>query len=209
MSTAVKTLLTFATLGTSSAFAPTTNTVRGASTTLAMAGSVKVALRCSDSNKYLGHCNGCVPGGAFNDNAFVHVDESEINGASWAHWTLENLGDQKYILQADSSNCLSRCNGCIPDAAYPDNASVHVSLAEAKEAGYAQWIIEQMEPGKYALKCSDSGNYLGRCNGCVPGGAYADSAFVHVEPSDIQGASWAHWNIFLVPSFSSWIATTD
>ena len=174
-----------------------TSTQRLGKTAVDMSG-IKVALQ-SDTGNYLGRCNGCIPGGAYPDSAFVHVKESELAGSPWAHWTIENLDGNKYILQADTSNCLARCNGCVPGGAYPDNAMVHVPYKDAKGAGYAQWIIETLSPGKYALKSSDSGNYLGRCNNCIPDASNSDSAFVHVKPSELKGASWAHWNMFFLP----------
>ena len=195
-----KSFLAVATLAAMSdaAFVPkVTSAPRFGKTSLNMAG-IKVALQCSDSGNYLARCNNCCDG-AYPDNAFVHVSEGEMAGAPWAHWTIENLGDQKYTFQADSSKCLARCNSCISGGAYPDNAAVHVSESDAKSHGYAQWVLETLSPGLYALKSADSGNYLGRCNSCIPSGAYPDSAFVHVKPSEIDGATWAHWKIQLIP----------
>ncbi|RHY97059.1 hypothetical protein DYB37_006827 [Aphanomyces astaci] len=41
---------------------------------------------------------------------------------------------------------------------------------------------------------ADTDWFMGRCNGCVPRGAYPDSAFVHV--SDPKDAPWAQWQVF-------------
>ncbi|EQC41124.1 hypothetical protein SDRG_01103 [Saprolegnia diclina VS20] len=40
---------------------------------------------------------------------------------------------------------------------------------------------------------SDTGNYIGRCNNCVAGGAYKDSAFVHVKTP--ASSPWAQWTV--------------
>ena len=39
----------------------------------------------SDSGKYLARCRDCVPGGAYQDSAFVHTMDP---GAAWAQWTI-------------------------------------------------------------------------------------------------------------------------
>lgn len=167
----------------------------------ALAGDgIKVALQSADSGNYLGRCNGCVPGGAYPDSAFVHVKPAELQKAHWAHWKIESIGNGLYTLQAaDSGNYLARCNSCVPNGAYPDSAFVHVKPSEIKTARYAHWRITHLADGTYALQASDSGNYLGRCNNCIPKGAYSDSAFVHVKPSELQGAHWAHWKIQFLP----------
>lgn len=99
----------------------------------------------------------------------------------------------KVALKADSGKYMARCNSCIPDAAYPDSAFVHVD--DVNGSPWAQWEIENLGNGKYALK-ADSGKYLARCNSCIPGGAYPDSAFVHVDNPD--GQPWAQWEIELL-----------
>jgi hypothetical protein len=71
---------------------------------------------------------------------------------------------------------LSRCNGCWAGGAAPDSAQVHVS--NPNDGPWALWTPEKKSNGKWAFK-SDNGKYLARCNGCVPGGAVPDFAFVH------------------------------
>ncbi len=56
------------------------------------AGGIKVALKSVDSGNFLGRCNNCIPNGAYPDSAFVHVKPSELNGAHWAHWVIEEIG---------------------------------------------------------------------------------------------------------------------
>ena len=154
-----------------------------------MAG-IKVALK-GDSGKYMARCNGCIPG-AYPDSAFVHIDD--FNGSPWAQWEIENLGDGKYALKSDTGKYLARCNGCIPGGAYPDSAFIHVDSPDG--APWAQWEIERLGNGKYSLK-SDSGNYAGRCNSCVPGGAYPDNVMVHC--TDPENEPWAQWEIIFLP----------
>ncbi|MEB3883084.1 hypothetical protein [Lyngbya sp. CCY1209] len=96
----------------------------------------------------------------------------------------------KIALKADTGNYLSRCNNCIPGGAYPDSAFVHVT--ELAGSPWAHWEIEHLDNGKYILK-ADTGNYLSRCNNCIPGGAYPDSVFVHV--TDAASTPAAQWEI--------------
>ena len=51
---------------------------------------------------------------------------------------------------------------------------------------------------KIALR-ADSGNYLARCNNCIPGAAYPDSAFVHVPDNELMKSPWAQWDIIIIP----------
>lgn len=160
---------------------------------------IKVALKASDSGNLLARCNACVPKGAYPDNAAVHVPVAQLTSATWAQFYLQKLSNGKYALQSsDSSNYVARCNNCIPGGAYPDSAFVHVTPAQLAGAPWAQFTLERLSNGKYALK-ADSGNYLARCNNCVPGGAYPDNAFVHVTPAQLTGAPWAQWEIIVIP----------
>ena len=158
---------------------------------------IKVALR-SDTGNYLARCNQCYSGAAYPDSAFVHVSADELGGAPWAIFDLQKLDNGKYALKADSGNYLARCNNCIPGAAYPDSAFIHVQPSELAQAPWAQFTLTRLGNGKYALQ-ADSGNYLARCNNCAPREAYPDSAFIHVTPSELEGAPWAQWDIIIIP----------
>lgn len=59
-------------------------------------------------------------------------------------------------------------------------------------------------PGIYALK-ADTGRYLSRCSGCVPGGAYPDSASLHVTTSN---GPWAKWSLSKRPN-GKWVLQVD
>ena len=96
----------------------------------------------------------------------------------------------KIALRADSGKYAARCNSCIPDGAYPDSVFVHV--ADLAGSPWAQWELQHLDNGKYALK-GDNGKYMARCNTCIPGGAYPDSVFVHV--TDVNSSPWAQWEI--------------
>ena len=99
------------------------------------------------------------------------------------------------LRSADSGNLLGRCNACVPKGAYPDNAAVHVPVAQLTSATWAQFYLQKLANGKYALQSSDSSNYVGRCNNCVPGGAYPDSAFDHVTPAQLAASPWAQFTL--------------
>ena len=113
--------------------------------------------------------------------------------------------DINIILKADSGNYLARCNNCIPNASYPDSAFVHVKEAEVRNSPWAQFTIKRLDNGKYTLK-ADSGNYLARCNSCIPRTSYnyPDSAFVHVKEADVRNSPWAQWEIIMLPSGITW-----
>lgn len=85
---------------------------------------------------------------------------------------------------------MSRCNNCWGRGAYPDSVFVHISSLSGNP--YALWTPVDAGNGKWAFR-SDSGKYLGRCNNCVPGGAYPDFGFVHVD--NYANSPWAQWNL--------------
>jgi hypothetical protein len=99
------------------------------------------------------------------------------------------------LKSSDSGNLLARCNNCVPKGAYPDNAAVHVPASPFPPPAYAQFYLQKLANGKYALQSVDSSNYVARCNNCVPGGAYPDSAFVHVTPAQLASSPWAQFNL--------------
>jgi hypothetical protein len=108
------------------------------------------------------------------------------------------LSNEKYALKGDAGNYLARCNNCIPGTRYPDAAFMHVAEVQLASAPWAQFTLKQLASGKYALQ-ADSGKYLARCNNCIPGGSYPDSAFVHVTEAELMGSPWAHWDLIIVP----------
>jgi hypothetical protein len=152
----------------------------------------------ADSGNYLARCNNCIPGASYPDSAFVHVKEADVMNSPWALFALKKLDNGKYALKADSGNYLARCNNCIPGASYPDSAFVHVKEADVMNSPWAQFTLKKLGNGKYTLK-ADSGNYLARCNNCITGGAYPDSAFVHVKEADVLNSPWAQWEIIIIP----------
>ncbi|MEB3178822.1 MAG: hypothetical protein VKL59_07330 [Nostocaceae cyanobacterium] len=89
----------------------------------------------------------------------------------------------KIALQSDTGKWLSRCNNCQKVVGTnPDTATVHIAKPTADNP-YAQFQVVNVGNGKIALK-ADTGKYLARCNGCIVGGAYPDSATIHVtDPS--------------------------
>ena len=102
----------------------------------------------------------------------------------------------KVVLKADSGSPLSRCHSCIKGGAYPDNASVYIEPgSELTSVLYAQFYLQKLANGKYALQAVESGNYLARCNNCVPGAPYPDSAFVHVTPAQLSSTTWAQFTL--------------
>ncbi len=100
----------------------------------------------------------------------------------------------KVILRSDDQHLLARCNNCIPNAASPDSAMVHVPYDAFENAPWAQFDLHLLDNGKYAFQ-ADSGNFIARCNGCVPGAAYPDNVMVHVSQSELNNSPWAQFSL--------------
>lgn len=162
-----------------------------------MSKNVKIILR-ADDNHLLARCNNCIPNGAYPDSAMVHVPYEKFKDSPWAIFNLQALDNGKYALQSDSGNYIARCNNCIPGGAYPDNVMVHVKEEELDESPWAQFNLLRLKNGKYALQ-ADSGNFVARCNNCIPKGAYPNSAFVHVPKDKLDSSPWAQWDIIVIP----------
>lgn len=149
----------------------------------------------SDSGNYLARCTDCVPNAKYPDSAFVQVTPSEVKTSSRAHFYLERLSNGKYTLRsADSGKYLAECVNCSPNGISPDMAFIYVSHATIKETKDAQFTLVALENGKYAFQ-ANSGNYLARCNGCVMGATYPDSADFHTSAADMPQSPWAQWEI--------------
>ncbi len=159
----------------------------------AWADGIKIALR-ADDGMYAGRCNNCVPGGAYPNSMFVHVPEAQLGSSPWAHFTIEHLSNGKYAFKSDIGHYAGRCNNCIPGGAYPNSMFVHVT--DLNTSPWGEFTLQLLANGKYALQ-ADSGEYVGRCNNCVPGGAYPNSAFVHVK--DLNASPWAQWDLIILP----------
>lgn len=136
----------------------------------------------ADTGKYLARCNGCVPGGAYADNAGVHESDPT---KPWARWSLSKRPSGKWVLQSDTGRFLARCAGCGPGA-YPDSAFVHETNPDAP---WAQWSLVKLANGRWTLQ-ADTGRLLSRCNACFTGGKVADNAFVHVTDGP-----WSQWSL--------------
>jgi len=100
----------------------------------------------------------------------------------------------KVILRADDNHLLARCNNCIPNGAYPDSAMVHVPYDKFEHSPWAVFQLHLLDNGKYAFQ-ADSGNFIARCNNCVPGAAYSDNVMVHVTPQDLPNSPWAQFTL--------------
>jgi len=138
----------------------------------------------ADSGKLLARCNGCGPG-SYPDSVTVHANR----GDAWAQWVVEARGN-KCALRSDTGRYAARCNGCWRGGAYPDSVFNHAGTASLGQS----WTVWDMKRfGHKVAFRADTGRYMARCNGCVPGGAYPDAAFVHARnpPSE----PWALWTI--------------
>ncbi|CAK4096228.1 unnamed protein product, partial [Aphanomyces euteiches] len=141
----------------------------------------------ADTGKYVTRCRNCVVGAAYPDS--VNFQTPINSGTPYSYWTIVDAGNGKIALKGDLGNFLARCNNCVPGAAYPDEAFVHVS--DWRSGPWAQWTCEDADNGKIALK-ADSGKYLARCNNCLKSGP-ADAAFVHADTW--KSSPWAQFEV--------------
>ncbi|MEM7086115.1 MAG: hypothetical protein AAF489_08030 [Bacteroidota bacterium] len=82
-------------------------------------------------------------------------------------------------LRSDTGKWMTRCNNC-QRAATSNTVTVHVSANAASQLPtYAKFKVKLMPNGKIALQ-ADTGKFLARCNGCLPGGPI-DILTVHVS----------------------------
>jgi len=90
-------------------------------------------------------------------------------------------------LKSDNGNYLARCRGCITGSTEVDQATVHISDGNA--GPYVYWQVEYVSSSQIRLK-SDTGNYLSRCNSCVPGAIYRDIATIHISDPNSPHVIW-------------------
>ncbi|GLE08588.1 hypothetical protein PINS_up019873 [Pythium insidiosum] len=94
---------------------------------------------------------------------------------------IDSCKDNLISLRSDSGLFMARCEGCarVTNGNLVNSVTIHVPDPTGQL--YAQWIVERIDANRVALKVRDVGTYLARCNGCLVGGAYPDSAFLHVR----------------------------
>lgn len=137
----------------------------------------------SDVGTYLARCNGCGPSSRA-DSASLHVSDPN---ASWAIWTVVDVGNGKVAFRADNGKYLGRCTNCWIGGFPPDSAFVDFPLSDPA----AWWTPIYLNNGKWAFK-SDLGRHLAVCTWCVAG-VVPNFAFAHVDsPSE---GPWAHWTL--------------
>ncbi|GLE00040.1 hypothetical protein PINS_up008767 [Pythium insidiosum] len=106
---------------------------------------------------------------------------------------IDSCKDNLISLRSDSGLFMARCEGCarVTNGNLVNSVTIHVPDPTGQL--YAQWIVERIDANRVALKVRDVGTYLARCNGCLVGGAYPDSAFLHVR--DWREGPWAQWTV--------------
>ncbi|KAG9401734.1 hypothetical protein AC1031_007447 [Aphanomyces cochlioides] len=91
-------------------------------------------------------------------------------------------------LKGDTGKYLTRCLNCVGGSTHPDSVNFQGQPSNGTPA-YSYWTVVTLGNGKLALR-GDTGNYLARCENCVSGAKYPNTAFVHVP--DWSGP-WAQW----------------
>lgn len=87
------------------------------------------------------------------------------------------LRSGRVVLQSDLGTYVGRCRNCQRMVGRSrDSATVHVNNPSA---AFARFEMEVLDNGKVAFR-ADTGRYLARCRGCVPG-APSDTVTVHVD----------------------------
>lgn len=103
-----------------------------------------------------------------------------------AKWVISRVGT-KVAIRNSNGRYLSRCEGCWPEAIYPDSALIHQTNPDQP---FSQWTASIQPNGKWAFQ-SDNGKYMARCDSCT-NSTTKNLAFVHdPNPSD----PWAQWNL--------------
>lgn len=131
-----------------------------------------------------------------NDEGYGRGDYDRDDGRGRGR---RRLRSGRVVLQSDNGLYLGRCRGCQRTRGRnPDTAAVHV---DNPRAPYAIFSLRTHRDGTISLR-SDTGKYLGRCRGCVPG-APTDTVTVHVgaggrppafarfRPVHLGGRRWA------------------
>lgn len=138
---------------------------------------VDVNLR-ADNGQYLQACFQC--GNGIYDYSAGLGDYPQV-------WSMEVIGD-KIAFKSATGKYLSRCLYCWKDGPlYDDAVFVHITTPSSNDP-WALWIPERLSSGKFTFK-SDDGNFLTRCERCVPQGNL-NFAFVHRSNSDLSASQW-------------------
>lgn len=87
---------------------------------------------------------------------------------------------------------LARCNGCVTGAAYPDIVALTSMPIDNKPIPpFAEFEIFPTAAGKPFFRFrADTGNYMGRCNGCLPKATVPDSVMLHIGDSGSVLVQW-------------------
>ncbi|WNG17210.1 fascin domain-containing protein [Cystobacter fuscus] len=152
------------------------------------ASPLKISLQ-SDQGTYFTRCNNCqkTTNGDLPDTITTHVTTA---AEPYAQFQLVLVGNGKIALKADNGKFVSRCNNCIVNGSQSESVTAHVS--DATPPSYAQFTLETLSNGKYALK-ADTGKYVTRCNNCSPDAATPNTVTVHA--TDPNNEPYAQWTI--------------
>lgn len=110
-----------------------------------------------------------------------------------AEKTLKTFTDGDIVtLRADTGNYMTRCRDCQGAPAPPDTVTVHVT--DATIAAYARFRVENVGGGRIALR-ADTGNYVARCNNCIPNGTKTDFLTIHATHPPAPWAQFTPWDL--------------
>ncbi|KAF0713263.1 Aste57867_4436 [Aphanomyces stellatus] len=165
--------------------------------TVRLVGNGKIALQ-ADTGKFLSRCNGCIAGATVPDAAFVHVPS--FVGNPWSQWTCVDTAPGKIALQGDTTKFLGRCLGCARTADGTNNA-LFIKDTTWQAGPWNQFAVAfksvakppvcSFRDGEVISLQADNGGFVARCNNCIPGASYPDSA---VLQSSVSGP-WGYWTV--------------
>ncbi len=129
------------------------------------------------------------------------VECSKLGDMGWwsAQWKFKEKEEKKgevqdndptVILKSNNNNLMGRCNDCYPGADNLNSATVHISYDKNNISRYAKFKLRKMSNGKYTLQ-ADNGDYVGRCQGCIPSSPKLNSLMIHLSESNAAYAQFS------------------
>lgn len=134
----------------------------------------------ADNGELLARCYECAKDTG--DTVTVHGRR----GNGFATWTLQEV-DGKCTLLSDVKKYAARCYNCWRNSSHPDGIFNHISYGDISNHPWAKWKVEK-HGDLFSFK-ADTGNYMARCENCVPDMSVKNAAMVHAK-EPVKTALW-------------------